>query len=133
MKRFLSNMMVLVVVCIIMLHAVVPHHDCCGEEGVVFGADVACHCNHHHEDQEHHNCLLQDLLSKLVISQKGDETSMAVMTTPEFDVVCLPGMERACVACVCETGWELVGSREQTSLPSLVSVGSVGLRAPPAC
>lgn len=90
--------MMYVAVVVILLHAFVPHrhHDCDVEVGLVYESEVACHCDdlcgvdHDcHEHSSHHPfdfCKLQDLLSHLVISNKLEETYLALNQMTEVDL-----------------------------------------------
>lgn len=84
MKHLLAKILVSVACAIIMLHAFVPHHhhDCDGEGGMVFETELDCHCNEscpHHHDEHHHShhpfdvCLLQEMLSHLVLTTNDDQ------------------------------------------------------------
>lgn len=103
--KIASKMLMVLACAIILMHAMVPHHhhDSCGIVGIVFEDEVTCHCDEeavpcqqcaehhsmsHSHDHSHHPfdlCRLQDLLSKLVISSKEDETYLALASIAEHD------------------------------------------------
>lgn len=93
-----AAVMMCLAVAVILLHAFVPHHhhDCGCDLGLVYETEVACHCDDvcgdDHDCHEHHShhpfdfCKLQDLLSHLVLSNKSEETYLALNQMAEVDL-----------------------------------------------
>ena len=133
--------MVSVACAIIMLHAVVPHHhhDCCEAKGITFETELACHCDCDHHDCNHHThhpfniCLLQEMLSQLVISTSDDHLTTAAIIKAganHFIVLAIPCLPSVGLTPVLpdQTVWWPSGSAPLTTAPVL---GANGLRAPP--
>ena len=88
MKQLLAKILVSLACAIILLHAFVPHHhhDCEGQQGLIYECEVACHCDCSHHDfphgQNHHShhpystCKLAEMLSHLVLSTKDDNNHL---------------------------------------------------------
>ena len=143
MKHLMAKIMVFVACAIIMLHAVVPHHhhDCCEAKGFTFETELACHCHcdcdHHDNDHHSHHpfniCLLQEMLSQLVISTSDDHLTAAAIIKAEANhfivlaIPCLPSVGLTPVLPV-QIMWWPSGSAPLTPAPVL---GANGLRAPP--
>lgn len=134
--------MVSVACAIIMLHAVVPHHhhDCCDAKGLTFETELACHCDCDHHDGDRHShhpfniCLLQEMLSHLVISTSDDHLTTAALIKAEsnqFIVLALfiPQLEQWAPFLPVRPVWWPTGS---TPLVSAPAEDANGLRAPPA-
>lgn len=136
--------MVMVACAIIMLHAVMPHHhhDCDDAMGITFETELACHCDcdHNHHDCDHHShhpfniCLLQEMLSHLVISTSDDELLSSALIKAEsnsFIVLAIPGLQSEGLMPMLPTRlvWWPSGT---TPLFAAPTSGAVGLRAPPA-
>lgn len=135
--------MITVACTIIMLHAVVPHHhhDCHEAKGLTFETEVACHCDcdHNHHDCGHHShhpfnvCLLQEMLSHLVISTSDDELLSAALIKAEsnsFILLAIPGLQIQQLMPLLPTRlvWRSSGT---TPLFSASASGAIALRAPP--
>ena len=143
MKHLVAKIMIMVACAIIMLHAVVPHHhhDCHDVKGLTFETEVACHCDldHNHHNCEHHShhpfniCLLQEMLSHLVISTSDDEFFSAALIKAEsnfFILLAIPGIQPLQLTPLFPTRlvWWPSGT---TPLFSAPASGAHGLRAPP--
>ena len=135
--------MIMVACAIIMLHAVVPHHhhDCHDVKGLTFETEVACHCDldHNHHNCEHHShhpfniCLLQEMLSRLVISTSDDHFASAAFFKAEsnqFIVLALPLSQPELLVPIQPNRhvWWSSGTAPLVPAPTL---GANGLRAPP--
>ena len=136
--------MIMMACVIIMLHAVVPHHhhDCHEARGLTFETELTCHCDSDcdHHDGNHHShhpfcsCLLQEMLSNLVISTSDDELLSAALIKADsthFIVLAIPGLQPEGLMQVSATRlvWWPSGSTPLAAAPLL---GANGLRAPPA-
>ena len=143
MKHLVAKIMIMVACAIIMLHAVVPHHhhDCHDVKGLTFETEVACHCDldHNHHNCEHHShhpfniCLLQEMLSRLVISTSDDHFSSAAFFKAEsnqFIVLALPLSQPELLVPIQPNRhvWWSSGTAPLVPAPTL---GANGLRAPP--
>lgn len=144
----MAKIMVSVACAVIMLHAVVPHHhhDCCNAMGLTFETELACHCdcNHHLDcnhsnDCDHHShhpfniCLLQEMLSRLVISTSDDHFASAAFFKAEsnqFIVLALPLSQPELLVPIQPNRhvWWSSGTAPLVPAPTL---GANGLRAPP--
>lgn len=141
---------------IILMHAMVPHHhhDCDCDFGLVFENEVACHCDEemalmplaencetdndgccHHDEHSHHPldfCLLQDLLSHLVLSNKDDETYLALSNIHEhnifYAIIPTTSIELECFE---ETLQNNYGDEGDSSLPPEAFLASNDFRGPP--
>ena len=145
MKHLVAKIMVMLACAIIMLHAVVPHHhhDCCDAKGLTFETEFDCHCDsdhHHHPGCHHHShhpfdiCLLQDMLSHLVISTSDDHHTVAASIRAEsntFVFWAIPSLYRELPNPVVPIRqvWGATGPIPLTSAPA---PDANGLRAPPA-
>lgn len=97
MRNLSAKIMTTLAVAIIMLHAFVPHHHHDFEEGagIVFENELSCHCDcdhHDHQTCDHHHggshhpfdiCLLQEMLSHLVLTTADDEQYFAALIQAE--------------------------------------------------
>ena len=143
MKHLVAKIMIMVACAIIMLHAVVPHHhhDCHDVKGLTFETEVACHCDldHNHHNCEHHShhpfniCLLQEMLSRLVISTSDDHFASAAFFKAEsnqFIVLALPLSQPELLVPIQPNRhvWWSSGTAPLVPAPTL---GANGLRAPP--
>lgn len=145
MKHLTAKIMISMACAIIMLHAVVPHHhhDCCGAVGITFETELDCHCDsdhhHHHPGCNHHShhpfdiCLLQDMLSHLVISTSDDHYTAAAIIKAEsntFVFWAIPGLYRELQNPVrlIRQVWGIAGA---SPLISASIPGANSLRAPP--
>ncbi len=82
MNKLLGKVMVFAACAIILLHAVVPHHhhECCGESDIFHACEH--HDGHDHESHPFDTCMLQEMLSHLVISTRDDQNEQAVVAQP---------------------------------------------------
>ena len=94
MKQLAAKILVTLACSIIMLHAFVPHHhhDVEGGSGMVFETELGCHCHEGgvHDDGDHRHthhpfdiCLLQEMLSHLVLSTSEDQHTLSALITSE--------------------------------------------------
>ena len=145
MKHLVAIVMVSLACAVIMLHAVVPHHhhDCCGTVGLVFEDEACCHCDeachdraceHHHGQHSHHpfdNCLLQEMLSQLTLSNT-DKYYFAALIKAEaqgFLLLFLPAEQSGAPlpALGLPFRWPAVAA-PAIAVPY---IGAISLRAPP--
>lgn len=144
MKHLTAKIMISLACAIILLHAVVPHHhhDCAGEEGLVFETELACHCDCDHDHDHdgcghsHHpfdTCKLAEMLSHLVLSTKDDEAAWA--SCVKADVHDLFGPMVVTLSAPLPAVW-MTGDSPQpavagTCLPQAPCTGAWSLRGPP--
>lgn len=97
MRHLVAKILVFLACAVIMLHTFVPHHhhDFEAGGGVIFDTDFGCQydgdCRHHGCDRPHNShhpfdiCLIQEMLSHLVISTSDDQVSLGELITAEVN------------------------------------------------
>lgn len=146
MFKWFAKILSSLAVSIILMHAMVPHHhhDCCGGRGFVFENEVACHCNGDymcgndccdHEGSNHplNRCRLQDLLSKLVISQKSDELLSVLKCVPVLDLFVLNCPSQEQIGNIISIQVSFWIDADGGGLPRGVVSSYNPFRAPPCC
>ncbi len=147
MKKITAISLILLANCIILVHAVVPHHhhDCCPSIGLVYETEASCHCcdvsnlcdcgastpHTHNSKHSTDGCKLQDLLSQLVLNTKERELFVQALDTSFQDfyiadllVYTLPQPEE---------GVFVYHKPFVISSPTVFLIDNSGLRAPPYC
>lgn len=91
----MAKILVLLACSVIMLHAFVPHHHHNFEAGggLFFDAGMGCQCDggchhpgsdcHHHTHHPFDICLIQEMLSHLIISTGDDQWSLSELIVAE--------------------------------------------------
>ena len=148
MRNAVAKIMSLLACSIILMHAFVPHHhhDCEGGMGIVFEDEINCHCDcdhHDHHSCAHHHggshhpfevCLLQEMLSHLVLSTNDDEQYLAALIQAEAQAFFT--LAEPVVSLGLEAPIVLVQDfrRASDSVPRLTApvLGAYALRGPPA-
>lgn len=146
MKRFIAISLLFCANLIILAHNVLPHHH---HNGMAVSLQLldrhdhdTRHEHHHHHDADHHeshnhqnesnseNCLLSNLLSRLVINDKDENSGFEADAQLVSWLAILPNFSDHKI--VIEGDW--IGHRPYVLLKhSLPDVFSNGLRAPPIC
>ncbi len=94
MNHLAAKILVMLACSVIMLHAFVPHHHHDSEAGggLIFETELGCHCDadgHDHSCHHSHShhpfdfCLLQEMLSHLVLSTNDDQFSLSNLIAAE--------------------------------------------------
>jgi len=146
MKHLTAKILITLACSVIMLHAFVPHHhhDFEAGGGLVFETELGCHCDcdcHHHDCDHHHHshhpfdiCLLQEMLSHLVLSTNDDQYSLSELIAAEahnFLLLDLPDVqiESAELFLTDHPFW---WPPKEVPLSAAPQLGATSLRAPPA-
>ena len=143
MKKTIAITFLLLANFIILVHAVVPHHhhydenifhhnsDCCETDRFSLACEEESH--NHNDDSQKDTCMLQDLLSKLVINTKEKESLAHVVESDiqNYYIADLFIVDSNIEQPMKETVSEYKPYRLQ--LPSNEVLSSPSLRAPPCC